>query len=94
MAVCKDSGMAQFWSLGCAKFMSTQTFTTIRTASTPAEAGLLISILEQAGLHPLELDTASHCTFGGAEIFYSVRVPTDESAEAGEILSEYDRNSA
>ena len=74
--------------------MSDQTVTTICTARTPAEAGLFISILQEAGLHPLELDAASHCTFAGAEIFYSVRVPMNESAEAKEILSEYARNSA
>jgi hypothetical protein len=72
--------------------MSTQTFTTVRTTRTPTEAGLFISILEQAGLHPLELETASQCI--GAEIFYSVKVPAEESAEAGKILSEYARNSA
>jgi hypothetical protein len=74
--------------------MSNQVFTTVRTTMTPSEAGLFISLLEQAGLHPLELETASQCSFGGAEIFYSVKVPTDESAEAGEILNEYTRNSA
>lgn len=74
--------------------MSNQVFTTVRTTRTPSEAGLFISILEQAGLHPLELETASQCTFGGAEIFYSVKVPTEESAEAGKILSEYARNPA
>ena len=74
--------------------MSTQTFTTVRTTRTPTEAGLFISILEQAGLHPLELETANQCTFGGAEMFYSVKVPTRESVEAGKILTEYARNSA
>jgi hypothetical protein len=70
--------------------MNNQVFTTVCTTRTPSEAGLFIS----AGLHPLELATASQCTFGGAEIFYSVKVPTEESAEAGKILSEYARNSA
>jgi hypothetical protein len=73
--------------------MSTQTFTTVRTTRTPEEAGLFISILEQAGLHPLESETASQCTFGGGEIFSSVKVPTEESAEASKILSEYARDS-
>lgn len=67
-----------------------QAFTTVRTTQTPIEAALVISILESAGLHPLELSTAGHCTVAGADIDYSVRVPTAEAAEAREILSSYD----
>ena len=74
--------------------MSDLVFTTVRTTRTASEAGLFISILEQAGLHPLELETASQCTFGGAEMFYSVKVPTEESVEARKILGEYARSSA
>jgi hypothetical protein len=74
--------------------MSDLVFTTVRTTRTASEAGLFISILEQAGLHPLELETANQSTFGGAEIFYSVKVPTEESAEAREILNAYASNSA
>ena len=74
--------------------MSTPTFTTVRTARTQVEAGLLVSLLQQAGLHPLDLDTAGHFSLAGADIDYSVRVPTDELAEAREILSEYDRTAA
>jgi len=74
--------------------MSTQTFTTVRTARTQIEAGLLISVLQQAGLHPLELDTSSHYSVAGVDIDYSIRVPTDELAQAGEVLSEYDTNVA
>jgi hypothetical protein len=74
--------------------MSDQVFATVRTTGTASEAGLFISILEQAGLHPLELEVASQCSLGGAEMFYSVKVPTEESAEARKILSEYARSSA
>ena len=69
--------------------MSDLVFTTVRTTRTASEAGLFINILEQAGLHPLELETANQSTFGGAEIFYSVKVPTEESTEAREILNAY-----
>ena len=74
--------------------MSAPTFTIIRTVRTHAEAGLLVSILQQAGLHPMELDTASNFSIGGAEIDYAVRVPNSEATEAREILSEYARNTA
>jgi hypothetical protein len=74
--------------------MSTQTFSAVRTARTQVEADLLISLLRQAGLHPLELDTSSHFSLAGADIDYSIRVPTIELARAREILSEYDGKSA
>jgi hypothetical protein len=73
--------------------MSTQTFSTVRTARTQVAADLLISLLQQAGLHPLELDTSSHFSLAGADIDYSIRVPTIELARAREILSEYDGKS-
>ncbi|MDD5140348.1 MAG: hypothetical protein PHY43_08845 [Verrucomicrobiales bacterium] len=74
--------------------MNTQTFTTIRTTRTPMEAGLLIGILENAGLHPMEADTASHFSVAGADIEYPVRVPTAEAAEAREVLNSYDKPAA
>jgi hypothetical protein len=55
------------------------------------EAGLFISILENAGLHPVGVDTASSFSFAGVEIEYPVRVPTAEAAEAREILNSYDK---
>ena len=74
--------------------MSTQTFTTVRTARTQIEAGLLISMLEHAGLHPLEVDTSSHFSIAGVDIDYSIRVPTAELAQAREVFSEFDANAA
>lgn len=74
--------------------MNTQTFTTVRTTRTPMEAGLLIGILENAGLHPVSLEIASNFSVAGAEIEYPVRVPTAEAAEAREILDSYDKPSA
>ena len=75
-------------------FMNTQTFTTVRTTRTPMEAGLFISILENAGLHPVSVDTASNFAVAGAEVDYPVRVPTAEAAEAREILNSYDKPAA
>ena len=74
--------------------MKTQAFATVRTARTPIEAGLLMSILESAGLHPLELNTSGHYSVAGADIDYSVRVPTMEATEAREILCSYDKSAA
>ena len=74
--------------------MSTQAFTTVRSARSQVEAGLLISILEQSGLHPLELSTAGHYSLAGADIDYAVQVPSDEAVEASEILSAYDATAA
>ena len=74
--------------------MSTQSFTTIRRARTEAKAGLLISILQQSGLHPLELGTSGHYSLAGADFDYAVEVPNDEAAEAREILSAYDAAAA
>jgi hypothetical protein len=58
------------------------------------EAGLLIGILENAGLHPVSVDNASNYTVAGAEIDYPVRVPTAEAAEAREVLNAYDKPAA
>jgi hypothetical protein len=58
------------------------------------EAGLLISILENAGLHPVEPGTSGHFTVAGADIEYPVRVPTAEVSEAREVLNSYDSNAA
>jgi len=70
--------------------MSNPSFTTVRTARTQVQADLLIGLLKNAGLHPLELDTASHISLAGVDIDYSVRVPSAELEEARKILSEYD----
>ena len=74
--------------------MSTQAFTTVRNVRAQAETGLLISILQVSGLHPLELETAGNCSLAGADIDYSVQVPTEEAAEAREILNAYDTKAA
>ncbi len=68
-------------------------FETVRTTRTQVEADLLISVLRDAGLHPLDLQTFGHVSFAGADIDYSVRVPASELAEARQILSQSDPGS-
>ncbi len=72
--------------------MSTPTFTTIRSVRTQAEAALLISLLREAGFHPLDIDTAGHYSLAGADIDYTVRVPTAEAAEAKAVVTYHDPN--
>ena len=74
--------------------MSTQTFTTIRSVRTQAEAALVISLLRQAGLHPLDFGTAGHYSLAGADIDYAVQVPTAEAAEARAVLTSHDANAS
>jgi hypothetical protein len=74
--------------------MSTQAFTTVRSARTQVEAALIISILQQAGLNPLELGTAGHYSLAGVDVDYSVQVPSEEAEEAKEVLTAYDANAA
>ena len=71
--------------------MSDQAFRTVRTARTEVEAGLLISVLQQSGLHPLELGTAGHYSLAGADIEYSVQVPSEEATEARQVHDAYER---
>jgi hypothetical protein len=74
--------------------MSTPAFSVVRSARTQIEAALLVSVLQAAGLHPLELDTFGHFSLAGAEVDFSIRVPTTELTQAREVLSEYDSNVA
>jgi hypothetical protein len=74
--------------------MSTPAFSIVRSTRTQVEADLLIGILRTAGLHPLELDTFGHFSLAGADVDFSVRVPTSELTQAREVLSEYDANVA
>jgi hypothetical protein len=69
--------------------MSTQSFSIVRRAQSQAEAGLMISLLQEAGLHPLELATAFHVSMIGPEFDYAVKVPAGEAERAAEILNAY-----
>ncbi len=66
--------------------MKASEFATVCTTRTPIEADLLISVLRDAGLHPLELGTFGHVFLGGADIDYAVRVPAAELLEAQDLL--------
>jgi hypothetical protein len=74
--------------------MNTPAFSTVRSTRTQAEADLLIAVLRAAGLHPLELETFGHISLAGADVDYSVRLPTSELAQARAVLCEYDTNEA
>ena len=75
--------------LGPVDFMSTQSFSIVRRAQSQAEAGLMISLLQEAGLHPVELSTAFHVSMAGPEFDYAVKVPVEEAERAAEILNAY-----
>ena len=47
---------------------------------------MLIASLRSAGLHPLDLNTASHFSLAGAEIEFHIEVPTEELAAARDLL--------
>lgn len=66
--------------------MNTPTFSVVRTARTAIEADMLIAQLRTSGLHPLDLQTASHISLGGADVSFHVEVPTEELEAAREVL--------
>ena len=51
-----------------------------------AEAGMIISLLKSSGFNPAELNTSSHISIAGADIWYYVRVPESEYEEAKDFL--------
>ncbi|MEK9145220.1 MAG: hypothetical protein AAB339_06380 [Elusimicrobiota bacterium] len=61
-------------------------FSTILTAHDPAEGGMVVGLLKANGFHPVDLRTAAHATFAGAETFYRVEVPEAETKAAVEFL--------
>ncbi len=67
--------------------MNTPDFSKVQTTQTAAEAEVLLGLLRAAGLHPRDLSFSGHFTFAGAETSFSIMVPTEELAEAREILS-------
>jgi hypothetical protein len=68
--------------------MSLPAFSVVHTTRTAMEAEMLRSILDRAGLHPLELNTAAHFSLAGAEISFPIEVPSDEADAAKELLAE------
>jgi hypothetical protein len=57
-----------------------------------AEADLLVSALRAAGLHPLEVRTWPHITLAGAEIAYTVEVPSEENELARFVMKDLVRD--
>ena len=52
------------------------------------QAEIARAVLEGAGLHPLEVPVAPHCTLGGAEQFYYVHVVEAELDDAKQVLKD------
>jgi hypothetical protein len=50
----------------------------IYAAQSPQEAEILISLLRKNVLHPSNLEMSPHVSLAGADLWYYVRVPTDE----------------
>jgi hypothetical protein len=70
--------------------MNTPAFAILRTTRTSIEADVLIAALRAAGMHPLDLETASHISLAGTDISYHVEVPTAELSAAREFLRSHD----
>jgi hypothetical protein len=51
-----------------------------------AFAGLIISQLQEVGLHPIDISTSGHVSLGGAEQYYYIAVVKEEAAKAKEAL--------
>lgn len=67
--------------------MNTPAFSVARTARTAIEADMLIALLRTSGLHPLELQTASHISLGGADVSFHIEVPTEELSAARDLMN-------
>jgi hypothetical protein len=67
-------------------------FSTVRSTRTAIEADLLIAAMRCEGLHPLDLLTAEHFSFGGFEGGYRIQIPTSELPAAQEFLKAYDES--
>lgn len=70
--------------------MNPPVFSVVRTTRTAIEADLLIAGLRSAGLHPLDLETASHCSLAGADVSFHLEVPTTELSAVREFLRSQD----
>jgi len=49
----------------------------------------MISALRGAGLHPVDLSLARHVSHYGADLSFSIQVPTEEATTAKEFLESY-----
>jgi len=53
-----------------------------------AEAGLMVSLLKTNKFHPLDVQTAGHLAFAGADMWYYVQIPEEEYAAASQFLQQ------
>ncbi|HCX34977.1 MAG TPA: hypothetical protein DHV08_16470 [Rhodocyclaceae bacterium] len=60
--------------------------TRIYAAQSCPEAEIVISLLRVDGLHPLDLERSPNVCLAGADLWYYVRIPTDEVEAARNIL--------
>lgn len=51
-----------------------------------AEAGMMIALLKNNKFHPPELQTSSHLSFAGADLYYYVQIPEEEYESAKKFL--------
>jgi hypothetical protein len=58
------------------------------------EADLVISLLQENGFHPSDLETSPNLIIAGPEHFYRVSVPEDEAEDVRAFLREngYEKN--
>jgi hypothetical protein len=52
-------------------------------------AGMIHEILTSRGMHPRPLDTASHISIAGADLWYHIYVPKEEAEKAKKVLTEF-----
>ena len=74
--------------------MGNSAFTTVRTVQTASDADLMISVLQSAGLHPVELSLSPHFSLAGAEVFFPIQLPSEEHAAAKAILDSWQTSAA
>lgn len=60
--------------------------TTIASFPTSWEADIAIAMLRENGLHPFDLQSASHIKIAGAEQVYYITIPDFEAEAAAEYL--------
>ena len=58
----------------------------IYAAQSAQEAEIVISLLRNNCLHPLRLEMSPHIPLAGADLWYYVRIPADETGAARELL--------
>ena len=60
---------------------------TVRRTRTSAEAGQMIGLLRNAGLHPVDLLLSAPFALPGNHTTFPVQVPTEEAGAAEQVLN-------